>query len=264
MLGSWMFIVLSPVEGGQRRKQRARCRRRGRAARSASRGRWTLAWKDVLSLRRHDPDQVQRVPAVRLKGGCLSSLNRSSPRNNANVGPQGRVSTRSRLCSRRNRGGHAQRSADESASDDGPILRTRARCHGDTANVRGNMCGCRDGMGVVARHLDGAGRVHEAGGAAAAATAATAVAGDIDHRRCESQPSTSMTRRSVGVTAFTTPVPLKARNESSPALWAQSPKSSSGSLLKSLRLVTPLSNETYPGVVPTKLRAPSAVNLNRS
>jgi len=32
-----------------------------------------IGMKAVLSLRRHDPDQVQRVPAVR-RGGCLSSL----------------------------------------------------------------------------------------------------------------------------------------------------------------------------------------------
>ena len=73
---------------------------RGRSARSASRGRSTLPWKDVLSLRRHDPDQVQRVSAasVRLRQGLgigeLSAPFRSSPRNVANVGLPGRVSTR--------------------------------------------------------------------------------------------------------------------------------------------------------------------------
>src|SRR5262245_21255575 len=52
--------------------------------------------KDVLSLRRHDPDQVQRVSAASLNAGSANSqlLDRSSPRNAANVGRSAGVSTR--------------------------------------------------------------------------------------------------------------------------------------------------------------------------
>src|SRR6266478_485589 len=59
----------------------------------------------ILSLRRHDPDQVQRVPAVppvsgagtasqNTEAGGLSAPYRSSPRNRPNVGRQAEVSTR--------------------------------------------------------------------------------------------------------------------------------------------------------------------------
>src|SRR5712692_1117711 len=56
------------------------------------------AGMDVLSLRRHDPDQVQRVPAVsRMRVSQL--LDRSSPRNAANVGlPPGVSTQRMALC----------------------------------------------------------------------------------------------------------------------------------------------------------------------
>src|SRR5262249_32399670 len=47
----------------------------------------------VLSLRRHDPDQVQRVPAVST-GGSLSSLTGAPLGTPGNVGPPGRLSTR--------------------------------------------------------------------------------------------------------------------------------------------------------------------------
>jgi hypothetical protein len=73
-----------------------------------------------------------------------------------------------------------------------------------------------------------------------------------------SQPRISMARRSGAVTAFTTPALLKARNESFPALAAQSPKSPPGLVLKLSRLVLPPSREKYPGVVPTKSRTPGA------
>src|SRR5262249_35295232 len=58
-----------------------------------------------------------------------------------------------------------------------------------------------------------------------------------------SQPRISMARRSAAVTAFTTPALLKARNESFPALAAQSPKSPPGVVLKLSRLVLPPSRE---------------------
>src|SRR5262249_52681492 len=47
----------------------------------------------VLSLRRHDPDQVQRVPAVSI-GGSLSSLTGAPLGTPGNVGPRGPLSTR--------------------------------------------------------------------------------------------------------------------------------------------------------------------------
>src|SRR5262249_58207446 len=47
----------------------------------------------VLSLRRPDPDQVQRVPAV-LIGGSLSSLTGAPLGTPGNVGPRGPLSTR--------------------------------------------------------------------------------------------------------------------------------------------------------------------------
>src|SRR5215207_8090905 len=46
----------------------------------------------VLSLRRHDPDQVQRVTAIKRYARYLSPL-RGTPRNGANVGACARVST---------------------------------------------------------------------------------------------------------------------------------------------------------------------------
>src|SRR5262245_20776719 len=49
----------------------------------------------VLSLRRHDPDQVQRVPAVSI-GGSLSSLTGAPLGTPVNVGRPGRVSTHCR------------------------------------------------------------------------------------------------------------------------------------------------------------------------
>src|ERR1700704_1433710 len=69
-------------------------------------------------------------------------------------------------------------------------------------------------------------------------------------------PSTFITRRSVCETAFTTPELLKARKESWPALDAQSPKSPPELVLKLSRLLAPPLSEKYPGVVPTKSRAP--------
>src|SRR5438552_17263027 len=58
---------------------------------------------DVLSLRRHDPDQVQRVPAVpdELAQAGLSAPFRSSPRNGPNVGRHDALSTRIARQSRR-------------------------------------------------------------------------------------------------------------------------------------------------------------------
>src|SRR3984893_19141990 len=55
-----------------------------------------LAWI-VLSLRRNDPDQVQRVFAAPARMGSANSqlLDRSSPRNSSNVDPPAAVSTRS-------------------------------------------------------------------------------------------------------------------------------------------------------------------------
>src|SRR4029453_17696263 len=47
----------------------------------------------VLSLRRHDPDQVQRVPAVSI-GGSLSSLTGAPLGTPGNVGPRRPLSTR--------------------------------------------------------------------------------------------------------------------------------------------------------------------------
>src|SRR6266550_54513 len=61
-----------------------------------------------------------------------------------------------------------------------------------------------------------------------------------------SQPSTSMSLISAEVTAFTSPELPKARNESCPALEAQSPKSPPEFVLKLSRLVAPLSGEKYP------------------
>src|SRR5437764_6454563 len=51
----------------------------------------------VLSLRRNDPDQVQRVFAAPARLGSANSqlLDRSSPRNSSNVDPPAPVSTRS-------------------------------------------------------------------------------------------------------------------------------------------------------------------------
>src|SRR6266700_74134 len=69
-----------------------------------------------------------------------------------------------------------------------------------------------------------------------------------------SKPMTSRNLRSVSVTALTTPESLKARQESFPALLAQSPKSPFGLVLKLFKLVAPPLIEKYPGVVPEKLR----------
>src|SRR5262245_50732429 len=51
----------------------------------------------VLSLRRHDPDQVRRVTALPKAGG-ISAPWRGSPRNLCNVSALKRVSTRLRDC----------------------------------------------------------------------------------------------------------------------------------------------------------------------
>ena len=75
LLSRWGFV------GETGRRRCAACRRRQADRPDQLREEvCRLASKAVLSLRRHDPDQVQRVPAVR-RGGCLSSLDRSSPRN---------------------------------------------------------------------------------------------------------------------------------------------------------------------------------------
>ena len=95
--------------------------------RRLSSGRMRRGWHgNVLSLRRHDPDQVQRVPALPVlssgRGGFLSSLRIPSER--SNVGPPGGVS----MCWRRR--GHAH----------GSVMRRRARAGSRSCSVRVPPC----------------------------------------------------------------------------------------------------------------------------
>src|SRR6516165_8917503 len=64
------------------------------------------------------------------------------------------------------------------------------------------------------------------------------------------QPNRFISVRSLAETPLTTPGLENAKNESLPALPAQSPKSPPALVLKLLRLVTPPFGEKYPGVVP--------------